>query len=510
VKTPTTSVRPGIALGSSQYRAEAAHYFQQRLVIFYQVTVSIALMLYVAASVLILKFPAEWAGHAWLSRDRVIHAGALLLGAALLFLLRRRSFDGRALLAFDAIGLYISIGASLAIYVAAFEKGMVLMPALVAIFLILRAVIVPSTARTTVLLSLPAAIGMFAIQLAHGTVYVGQGVRMGPGMFVPYVVWVQCILGAAIAVAAVASHVNFGLRREIRKAQQLGQYRLERKIGEGGMGEVYLATHAMLRRPTAIKLLRPTITGEETIRRFEREVRETSRLTHPNTVSIYDYGRTPDGVFYYAMEYLDGKNLRAIVEETGPMAPARVIHILRQVCAALAEAHAKRLVHRDIKPGNIVLCTYGGGQDVVKLVDFGLVRDLGGNDPRLTQLGQICGTPETLAPELLGGEEATGRSDIYSLAVVGCYLLTGAQIFDAKSAAEFVGHHLHTDPIPPSARNPDVPKDLERVLLGCLSKDPGRRPTDVTTLSVQLEDCEHAGKWTQEIAAAWWAGYAAR
>ena len=163
---------------------------------------------------------------------------------------------------------------------------------------------------------------------------------------------------------------------QVRDAQQLGQYKLEEKIGEGAMGEVYRATHAMLRRPTAIKLLRPEIAGEETLRRFEREVQQTSRLSHPNTVSIYDYGHTAEGFFYYAMEYLDGANLEEIVDRTGPMPAARAIYILRQACGALSEAHRAGLVHRDIKSGNILLCRQGGLHDVVKIVDFGLVKDL--------------------------------------------------------------------------------------------------------------------------------------
>jgi serine/threonine-protein kinase len=298
--------------------------------------------------------------------------------------------------------------------------------------------------------------------------------------------------------------VNFSLRAQVREAKKLGQYHLEEKIGEGGMGTVYRATHAMLRRPTAIKLLRPEITGEETIRRFEREVQQTSRLSHPNTVAIYDYGRTPDGVFYYAMELLGGADLDRLVRAHGPFPAARAIHVLRQACGALAEAHGAGLVHRDIKPGNIILCERGGVHDVAKVVDFGLVRDLRNVQGSLTRVGTICGTPETIAPEVLSGSEAGPAADLYALGVVGCFLLTGKPIFDVTTAGELIGAHLHSDPVPPSARDPSVPRDLEAALLRCLAKDPARRVPTAEALRADLAACAAAGRWTDEDAQRWW------
>ncbi len=238
--------------------------------------------------------------------------------------------------------------------------------------LVIRAVIVPSSALRTLVLGLLAA--GFPVATAH-VWYSAIAAPTIPPAF--QMIWTTLWALGAVVVSTVASHVIFGLRRQVREAWQLGQYTLLEKIGAGGMGEVYRASHAMLRRPTAVKLLRPGRTSAEHLRRFEREVQLTSRLTHPNTVAVFDYGRTMDGVFYYAMEYLDGVNLEDLVRRDGAQPPGRVRHILRQVAGSLAEAHGVGLIHRDIKPGNVILVPErGGARDVAKVVDFGLVRDL--------------------------------------------------------------------------------------------------------------------------------------
>ena len=193
----------------------------------------------------------------------------------------------------------------------------------------------------------------------------------------------------------------------MREARRLGPYTLVEKIGEGGMGAVYRASHALLRRPTAIKILPPQRAGEMDLARFEREVQMTSQLTSPHTVSVYDYGRTPDGLFYYAMEFLDGIDLEELVRRDGPMPPGRVVHVLRQVCEALGEAHRAGLIHRDVKPANILLCERGGRFDVAKVVDFGLVKSVSGSDPGVTLENTVPGTPHYMAPE----SAARGRPD---------------------------------------------------------------------------------------------------
>jgi eukaryotic-like serine/threonine-protein kinase len=317
----------------------------------------------------------------------------------------------------------------------------------------------------------------------------------------------------SIALATVGSRTIFGLRTEAARVRRLGQYTLERQIGAGGMGVVYRARHAMLRRPTAIKLLPPDRAGEASLVRFEREVQITAQLSHPNTVAIYDYGRTPDGVFYYAMEYLDGVNLEDLVRLHGAQPPGRVVSILDQVCGALTEAHGRGLIHRDIKPANIILTERGGEPDVAKVVDFGLVKPYAADDPRLTVSapGVLTGTPLYLSPEAMTSPEAGDpRSDLYALAAVGYYLVTGRPVFEGRTVAEIIGHHLHTEPVPPSARlGRQVPSDLEAVLMRCLRKDPDERPASARELRDGLRACGQVRPWTTVEAAAWWEAFRA-
>ena len=307
--------------------------------------------------------------------------------------------------------------------------------------------------------------------------------------------------------ATVVSHVVFGLRAEVREARQLGQYTLEGKLGEGGMGVVYRARHGMMRRPTAVKLLKPEQTGETNLKRFEREVQLTARLTHPNTITIFDYGRTPDGVFYYAMELLDGAGLDRVVSVSGPMPASRVVHVLYHVAGALTEAHDAGLVHRDIKPANIILCRQGGMHDFPKVVDFGLVKDLGrGVGAGLTQADVVAGTPLYLSPEAVNAPEAVGPpADLYSLGAVGYFALTGTTVFSGRTLVEVCSHHLHTPPEPPSTRlSRAVEPELESLILDCLAKDPARRPAGAHEVRRRLERSAAFGAWTSDDALAWW------
>jgi serine/threonine-protein kinase len=311
-------------------------------------------------------------------------------------------------------------------------------------------------------------------------------------------------------VAIWISAVIFGLRREVRQAKRLGQYTLEAKLGQGGMGIVYRGHHAMLRRPTAIKLLQPDRIGEASLARFEREVRATAALSHPNTVTIYDYGRTPEGTFYYAMELLDGATLTQIVRLSGPMPPARVVHVLVQVAGALAEAHGGNLIHRDIKPDNILLTRRGGLFDFAKVVDFGLVKELDASEAiDLTHENAILGTPLYMAPECIRGKALRdGRSDLYALGAVGYFLITGEHVFEGESVLEICGQHLERKPEPPSARlGAPVPADLEAILLDCLAKRPEERPKSALELEQRLRACESYGGWTSTDAERWWRDY---
>jgi serine/threonine-protein kinase len=308
-------------------------------------------------------------------------------------------------------------------------------------------------------------------------------------------------------ICTLVSKVIFGLRQEVREARKLGQYTLEAKLGEGGMGAVYRASHAMMRRPTAIKLVRPDRAGETNLARFEREVQLTARLTHPNTVTIFDYGRTPDGIFYYAMELLDGATLEDVVRVDGAQPPGRVVKVLTEVAGALEEAHGIDLIHRDIKPSNVILCTQGGKPDVAKLLDFGLVKELAGQgEVDLTKESSLTGTPLYMCPEsLTSPEDVDARGDLYALGAVGYFLVTGQHVFAGKTLVEVCGHHLHSEPVVPSERlGKPVPKELEDLLLSCLAKDPSGRPQSAAELRGRLEACRATGDWDEAQARAWW------
>jgi eukaryotic-like serine/threonine-protein kinase len=323
----------------------------------------------------------------------------------------------------------------------------------------------------------------------------------GPPLSIDFAPW--CAMALTICLAA--SRVVYGLQQKVREAEQLGQYTLEEKIGEGGMGQVYRARHALLRRPTAIKLLSNADASSTQLQRFEQEVQLTSKLAHPNTIVIYDYGHTPDGTFYYAMEYLDGMDLAALVRRDGPQPAERVIHLLIQVCAALAEAHGVGLIHRDIKPENIVVGVRGGVPDFVKVLDFGLVKEVSsGNGAGLTAENTITGTPHYMAPETILGRAVDARSDLYAVGCVGYALLTGRPVFDGASLMQVCAAHVHSEPERPSLLRADVPGDLEQVLLACLSKEPQARPSSAEQLADMLASCDHASLWTRERAREWW------
>ena len=299
------------------------------------------------------------------------------------------------------------------------------------------------------------------------------------------------------------------LQRQAREAaieaKQLGQYRLEEKLGEGAMGVVYRGQHAMLRRPTAIKLLDADKVTESSIARFEREVQITSQLNHPNTIAVYDFGRTPEGVFYYAMEFLDGVDLQTLVDTYGPQPPGRVIYILLQVCGSLYEAHCSGLVHRDIKPANIMLNRRGAQGDVVKVLDFGLVK-------AKEEEGEgeaMAGTPLYMSPEAIqlpGSVDAC--SDLYAVGAVGYFLLTGQPVFEAKTLVELCQMHTSEPPIPPSKRlGKAVPEELEHAILSCLEKMRAKRPQTARDFARMLSACSAAGEWTPDQADNWWSSH---
>jgi serine/threonine protein kinase len=305
----------------------------------------------------------------------------------------------------------------------------------------------------------------------------------------------------------------YHLEVQVQQAKEMGSYKLETLIEVGGMGEVWRARHRMLARESAIKLIRPELlvrNGEKQAavirRRFEQEAKTTALLRSPNTVALYDFGTSRDGGFYYVMELLDGIDLEKLVLQFGPQPASRVIHILRQACNSLAEAHRMGMVHRDIKPTNIFLCRMGLDYDFVKVLDFGLVKTiLGESEPRMTAEGVTTGTPAYMPPEVaLSRERIDGRVDLYGLGCVAYWLLTGHLVFEERSSTATILAHVQNTPVAPSERsgNP-VPASLERAILSCLAKSPADRPANAEAFSQLLADCTDTS-WTQEEAERWW------
>jgi serine/threonine-protein kinase len=318
-------------------------------------------------------------------------------------------------------------------------------------------------------------------------------------------------LFVALVIAVYSASRAITLRRAVfdarREVNQVGAYNLVRKLGAGGMGDVYLAEHRLLKRPCAVKFIRPELAAHPaTAARFEREVRAITGLSHFNTVRVYDYGRADDGSFYYVMEYLDGPTLESLVKRVGPLEPARVVYLLRQLCGALAEAHAAGLVHRDVKPSNVIVARLGGQHDVAKLLDFGLVQDLATADSKLTIAGMVLGTPAYMCPEQASGSVVLdARSDIYTLGLVGFFAITGRQAFEKKTVGEYLTAHLTEQPPRVSELRADVPADLAEVIARCLEKKPESRYQSAHELEQALSTCACVGEWSSEVAANWWA-----
>lgn len=433
----------------------------------------------------------------------------------------------RVVRAVEALGIILGSGAIVVMggYVELHARpDQVLLLALSSV-LTARAIYVPSSARRTLWISL-----VVGAELVTGVylIYLGfvpaQWEQLAPELALaePRQVAQMLALNAAIwwtittAITTGASRVIYGLRREIRDAKQLGQYRLEEKIGDGGMGTVYRATHALLRRPTAVKLLLPDRASPEDLRRFESEVQQTARLSHTNIITIFDYGHTADGVFYYAMELLYGASLGRLVTADGPQPVGRVLCMLRQIGAALVHAHGEGLIHRDIKPGNIMTFMphrYGGQPEQLKLLDFGLVKevkDSGGID--VTHADTVSGTPQYMCPEAVTASHSVdGRSDLYAVGAVAFYLLTGRHLFEGTSVIEVLGHHLHTEPPRASAHAPSpIPDALDELVWRCVAKDPNERPDSALAFLDELAQIPDETPWTPADALAWWNKFGAQ
>jgi serine/threonine-protein kinase len=416
------------------------------------------------------------------------------------------------------LGLAFEIASSYAIAAAEFADPMALEEhrgmlglSWVAVWVVLFTVVVPTSPRRAVLAALasvssvPVVIGLV---MASGA----TSVRLHPAMFFFGLVFPYLLV---VGMAYVGARVVYQLGTEVKRARELGSYRLEEKLGQGGMGEVWRARHRMLARPAAIKLIRHSLAAKdragvssEAARRFEREAQVIARLRSPHTVELFDFGMSADGAFYYVMELLDGLDADSLVRRFGPIPAERAIHLLRQVCHSLSEAQSCGLVHRDIKPANIFLCRYGEEYDFVKVLDFGIVgaaHDSADASPVQTQEGAVQGTPAFMAPEQAMGTEVDGRADIYATGCVAYWLLSGQFVFTAETPMGLILQHAQAAPVPPSARAKlPIPRALDDLVLSCLAKDPANRPQSARELSVRLAEVKCADAWTQDRAREWW------
>ncbi len=345
----------------------------------------------------------------------------------------------------------------------------------------------------------------------------GLGVTALRGAEIPLsafdLVWAFLPNYIAAGEAVLPAHIIRGLSRQVKKARELGSYRLGEILGRGGMGEVHRATHRMLARPAAIKLIRPEVLGASSdaaarviTERFKREAQAAAALRSPHTIELYDFGITDDGTFYYVMELLDGLDLETLVERFGPVPPERAVHFMRQTCSSIGEAHAQGLIHRDVKPSNIYASRLGLTVDFVKVLDFGLVKSTGSSqEVTLTAPEVTTGTPAFMAPEVALGEEVDRRADVYALGCVAYWLLTGQLVFDADSPIKMIYRHIQNVPVPPSQRTElDVPRDLEELILASLEKRPDDRPSDAEELGRLFGGLQINGAWTDERAQRWW------
>ncbi len=439
----------------------------------------------------------------------------IVIGLLVALVIRSRRFPISAVM---NLGLIFEVVSSYAIAAAEFAdpQGLEMHRGFlglswVAVWVVLFTIVVPTSPRralVTALASVSSVPVIIGLMIATGF----TSLRVEPAIFFIGLVFPYLLV---VSMAYVGARVVYQLGTEVKRARELGSYRLEEKLGEGGMGEVWRARHQMLARPAAIKLIRRSEAdaragvSDEVARRFEREAQVIARLRSPHTVELFDFGRADDGAFYYAMELLDGFDADSLIRRFGPVPAERAVYLLRQVCHSLSEAQSFGLVHRDIKPANIFLCHYGEEYDFVKVLDFGIVgstRDAA--DPALvhTRENAIRGTPAFIAPEQAMGTQVDGRADIYATGCLAYWLLTGQLVFSGETPMALLMHHAKTMPAPPSTRiDRPIPRAVDDLVLACLAKNPADRPQSARELSLRLAEVDGTDhRWTQERAQEWW------
>ena len=443
---------------------------------------------------------------AWPMPGNVIALIGIVISAAMIFVVRRLYHRPGVLL---DVGLGFEVATALLIgildqWIPVLEPGRI---SWICIIILIYPAIAPSTPRKTLLAALAAA--------SMDPLGLGITLLRNPALDVTFPLAVLSFLPNYVCavLAVIPAHIVTKLGRHVKQARELGNYQLGEVVGTGGMGEVVKATHRLLARPAAIKLIRPELLGANgddktrvVLERFRREARAAATLRSPHTIELYDFGVSEDGTFYYVMELLDGMDLERLVERFGPVPAERAIHFMRQASLSLGEAHGLGLVHRDIKPSNLHTSRLGTTVDFVKVLDFGLVKNIGTNaDPTLTAAEWTPGTPAFMSPESAQGIAADQRADIYSLGCVAYWLLTGQVVFPSNSAIGMMQRHIQDEPEPPSARTElDVPKEVDDLILACLAKQPADRPTDGEALERMCAAVDFSKPWTDERARRWW------
>ena len=438
--------------------------------------------------------------------------GAVIMAFGVFAAVRRGALSSRRLL---DLGLVFQVVGALGIAVREFWQGLpptaggsFLVPG-ECVWLVAYPLLVPNTPRKILVTSLLAAsMGPAALAISA----VATGTPVGRPLDAATYFLTSSYLCAILAYVIARIVHRFNL--QLKNAREIGSYELIERIGAGGMGEVWRAQHRLLARPAAIKLIRSSMLGESQrarealVRRFEREARETAALGSTHTIDVYDFGVTEEGDFYYVMELLEGLSLERLVQEFGAVDPGRTVYLLRQVCHSLGEAHARGLVHRDVKPANIMVCRLGPDDDFVKVLDFGLVKHTaaGQTVTMLSMEGTVVGTPSYMAPEIaLGHADVDGRTDIYSLGCVAYYMLTGQPVFSGDTPVATALAHVQNAPIPPGLRSEfKIPPALDALIMECLAKDPAARPASAAVMSERLAATVPADAWTLDAARAWW------
>lgn len=437
----------------------------------------------------------------------LLYAISFGLATAIVF---SRSWSVRSLLILDY--LLITFNLLLSSFLGAIHVPAEVPLYAVALLLFIHAAFIPVTVAHQTGLAVTAAVG-FPLAVSVGYIFVPE-IQTAWENLGPVATLEGSLLSGTFslavlgAVSVLMTWTLYNMRRSLHRAQRLGNYEVQRELGRGGMGRVYVARHALMCRPTALKVLEPGSGQERTASaRFEREVRLSSTLTHPNTITIYDFGRTRENTFYYAMEYLEGLDLQGLVERFGPLPAERIVYVLLQAAGSLAEAHTRNIIHRDIKPSNIFLTHRGGLYDFVKVLDFGLAKELRADGAAgLTKTGTIFGTPRYLAPETVHGSDSVdGRADLYSLGGVAYWMLTGQPPFPGESSVEVIIDHVKTPPRRPTEISEmPIPPELDDIVMRCLEKKPERRFQRAADLATALRSVPFARPWNQERAREWW------